>query len=292
MAIYYLSVKSFSRGAGQRGSRATSAAAYRAGERIRDERTGAVYNHTQRKDVLHKEIMLPERIAAVGQDLSWAQDRARLWNAAEHAESRSNARVAREYTVALPHELDPAQQVVLARSFGRELADRYGCAVDMVIHSPRHDPRNFHAHLLTTTREVTSDGLGRKTAAELSGTERHKRGLVPAAEEFREIRGRWAALTNEALREAQVSARVSHLGRHAEIGQHSIQSAEPSPPTTGLDRLEQIQQEARSNWLHFRRQEISNSQGSAHARDNSQPSEEHTSSAGPSRDVSDNDRGL
>src|SRR5256885_9694685 len=42
MAKYFLHVKVFSRG---QGSRVTRAAAYRAGERIRDERTSEVYNY-------------------------------------------------------------------------------------------------------------------------------------------------------------------------------------------------------------------------------------------------------
>jgi len=267
MAIYYLNVKSFSRNAGKHGSRATSAAAYRSGERIRDERTGAVYDHTKRGDVLHKEILLPEKFDAAGETLDWARDRSSLWNAAEHAEARSNARVAREYTVALPHELDQRRQIDLARTFARELAERYGCAVDMAVHAPRHDPRNFHAHLLSTTREVTPDGLGEKTAIELSGTERTRRGLAGAADEFRNIRERWATLTNSALRDAHVSARVSHLSRHAESEQ--AMRGEAREPDSGLKRLEKIQEEARASWLQVRQQQGVPSDGVHYARENS-----------------------
>jgi hypothetical protein len=56
MESYFLRVKVFSRG---RGSSATKSAAYRAGERIRDERTSAVHDYTDRTDVLHAEIVLP-----------------------------------------------------------------------------------------------------------------------------------------------------------------------------------------------------------------------------------------
>ena len=58
MAVYFLNLKTFGRG---EGSSAVSAAAYRSGERIRDERTGKTYDHSGRRDVLHKEI-----IAAAG----------------------------------------------------------------------------------------------------------------------------------------------------------------------------------------------------------------------------------
>jgi ATP-dependent exoDNAse (exonuclease V) alpha subunit len=210
MAIYHLNVKTFGRSAGPRGSRATSGAAYRAGERIRDERTGAVYDHSGRRDVMHKEIVLPARVAGAGAELDWARNRAALWNAAEHAESRSNARVAREYTVAIPHELVHGQRLDLVRVFAQELADRYQNAVDFVIHAPRGDARNYHAHLLTTTREITSDGFGPKTTLELSGRERHKRGLGPSRDELLAVRERWATLTNTALEAANVTARVSH----------------------------------------------------------------------------------
>jgi ATP-dependent exoDNAse (exonuclease V) alpha subunit len=216
LAILSLNIKSFGRSAGSRGSRATSAAAYRAGERIHDERTGATYNHSARQDVLHKELVLPASAAALGAEMSWARDRATLWNAAEHAEVRSNARVAREYMVALPHELDAAQRRDLARAFAHEIADRYHNAVDLVIHAPRGDTPNFHAHLLTTTREVSPAGLGPKTAIELSETQRRARGLLPTVEELRHIRERWATLTNGALEAAHVPARVSHLSLQAQ----------------------------------------------------------------------------
>src|SRR5205823_7909529 len=97
MAKYFLHVKVFSRG---KGSRVTRAAAYRAGERIRDERTSEVYNYSDRHDVLHKEIVLASQFAG-RTDTNWARDRAALWNAAEHA-GRRNARLAREVLVILP----------------------------------------------------------------------------------------------------------------------------------------------------------------------------------------------
>src|SRR5271168_1648472 len=133
MALYFLNMKTFGR---SDGASAPSAAAYRSGERIRDERTGRTYDHTDRQDVLHKEILLPARFA--GADMSWATDRSTLWNAAEVAEKRKDARVAREYMIALPVELTHSQRVDVARGFAQELAERYGFAVDAVVHAPRN----------------------------------------------------------------------------------------------------------------------------------------------------------
>lgn len=209
MAVYFLNLKTFGRAGG---SSAASAAAYRAGERIRDERTGKTYDHSDRQDVMHKEIVLPSRFA--DEEIAWARDRASLWNAAEDAETRKNARVAREYLVALPAELSSAQRLTLVKGFSQELSDRYGFAVDVAIHTPRDfpgsDPRNFHAHLLATTREVGLERLGSKTTLEMSDGNRRSLGLQPAINELLHVRERWATVTNEALQEAHVAARVDH----------------------------------------------------------------------------------
>ncbi len=146
--------------------------------------------------------------------MGWATDRANLWNAAEDAESRKNARVAREYLVALPVELSPEQRLGLVRDFSQELSDRYRFAVDLSIHAPRDfpgsDPRNYHAHLLATTREVSTTGLAGKTTLELNDSNRGTLGLEPAINELLYVRERWATVTNEALHNAHVAARVDH----------------------------------------------------------------------------------
>lgn len=215
MAVYFLNMKTFGRAGG---SSAVSAAAYRAGERIRDERTGKIYDHSGRLDVMHKEIVLPSELADA--ETQWARDRAALWNAAECAETRKNARVAREYLVALPVELSPAQRVGLVREFSRELTDRYGFGIDFAIHAPRDfpgsDPRNYHAHLLATTREITPEGLGAKTTLDMNDVNRRDRGLEPAINELFHVRARWANVANEALEEAHIPTRIDHRSLEAQ----------------------------------------------------------------------------
>ncbi len=213
MALYFLNIKSVSRAAGRS---APAAAAYRAGERIRDERTGLLHNYSRRRDVTHTEIFLPASPASAHPD--WARQRAQLWNAAEAAEPRRNSRVAREYQVSLPPELNAAQRLELARKFSRELADRHQVAVDLAVHEPRAggDPRNHHAHLLTTTRELGATGLGAKTGLDMQQSERLKRGLPNQMEEFVAIRERWAALVNESFLAAGLSDRVDHRSLKAQ----------------------------------------------------------------------------
>src|SRR5665213_2932253 len=289
MAIYYLNIKTIGRGAG---GKSTSAAAYRAGERIRDERTGQVFNHARRTDVMHKEIVLPSKLANL--DMGWALDRSTLWNAAEGAERRGNSRVAREYLVALPHEISAEQRVGLVQRFSHELADQHGYAIDFAIHAPRphNDPRSYHAHLLATTREVLATGLGAKTALELSGAERNARGLGSWLSEILAVRERWAALTNEAFREANVDARIDHRslaaqgidreplpripvgawraaaqGGHSEIAERireayrarvqarAERTVEPAAAVPETSDLEAIRREARQSWLRLRQSE-------------------------------------
>jgi len=207
LAIFFMQISSIARAAGRR---ATAAAAYRSGERIRDERSGDLFNHSRRRDILHTEIFLPSQFDGVA--AAWARNRERLWNTAEHAEKRHNGRVAREIQVTLPAELDAARRVALARAFAREVAERYRVAVDLAVHEPRPagDPRHFHAHLLMTTREVTPAGLGAKAGLDMYAVERRRHGLPDHRQEFISVRERWATLANEALREANIDARIDH----------------------------------------------------------------------------------
>ena len=207
MAIYHLTTKPVSRAGGRS---ATAASAYRSAELVHDHTTGETFDYTRKRGVEHSEIVLPTECAK--RDINWARDREALWNAAERAENRSNSRVAREYELALPHEMTRAQRVELVRSFSQGLADRYGVAVDFAIHAPHRegDERNYHAHLLTTTRTIEPDGLGAKTEVEWSETNRKKAGLVPGPEELTAVRSQWTELANERLAALGIEARIDH----------------------------------------------------------------------------------
>lgn len=207
MAIYHLSIKAVARGGGRA---ATAAAAYRSAQKIADRASGQVFDYTRKRGVEHAEIVLPTKVALL--DVNWARDRQVLWNIAEAAEKRKDARVAREYEVAIPHELQKAQRLALVREFSQYLANRYGVGVDFAIHKAHRqgDQRNHHAHVLTTTREVTATGLGAKTALELSETDRARRGMPHSRAEFVQLRERWASLSNDHLRTRGHEVRIDH----------------------------------------------------------------------------------
>lgn len=203
MAIFHASTKSISRSAGRS---AVAAIAYRTACRLVDERTGQVHDYTRKGGVLSTEILLPDGSSA---------ERNALWNAAEAAEKRKDARTAREWVIALPSELDAQQRQELAVGFGIELATRYGVAVDLAIHAPDQegDNRNHHAHILTTTRQVSRDGsgalvLGKKAVIELSDRDRRALGLGTIGEEITAVRQLWEQTANKALEQAGRAERI------------------------------------------------------------------------------------
>ena len=212
VAIYHLSMKPLCR---TQGRSAVAAAAYRAGEVMTNTRDGVVHDYTGRRGIDHTEIVLPQAVAGAG----WAGDRGSLWNAAEVAEKRSDARTAREFILALPHELDDAQRLELTRGFASHLADRYDAAVDVAIHQPHEgkDLRNRHAHLLMTTRQVLPRGFGEKTQLEWDNKRLLSQDLPTSHLQLRTLRQEWEEQTNRALGRAGHDIRVDHRS-HSERG--------------------------------------------------------------------------
>ena len=124
MAIYHCSTKTVNRSSGRT---AVASSAYRAGEKLKDERTGLTHDFTRKDGVAHSEII---------SNLDIEIDRGELWNLAEKTENRKDARTAREWVIALPDELDADQRKDLAKDFARSLVDRYGVIADLAIHEP------------------------------------------------------------------------------------------------------------------------------------------------------------
>ena len=91
-------------------------------------------------------------------------NREQLWNAAEKAETRKNSVVAKEIEIALPIDISDVKKVTLAREFTKYLVDRYNCAVDLAVHAPDldSDHRNYHAHILMTSRQMQDRAIGPK----------------------------------------------------------------------------------------------------------------------------------
>lgn len=206
MAIFIASTKSISRGKGQS---AVASASYRAGVELEDKRYGKTHNYSKKHGVMSADIILPTALAAANAEIS----RSELWNKAEAAEKRVDARVAREWLVNLPYELSEQDRKELAHQFAQTLADRYGTIADCAIHEPTQkeidrgaDPRNFHAHILFTTRTAELDGnheiiLTDKASIELSDNKRRSLGMARVSHEIKDVRQIWEQIANEKLAE-------------------------------------------------------------------------------------------
>ena len=149
MAIYYAKVNIISRG---KGRSAVAAAAYRSGERIRNNYDGVLHNYTQKSGVVYSQILLPKNAP------SRFADRGTLWNEVEAGE-RKNGRLAREVVLALPREFGQEEQKAAGAEYCQTFTEM-GMIADYVIHDKGDG--NPHAHIMLTDRPLTADGFAKK----------------------------------------------------------------------------------------------------------------------------------
>ena len=197
MAIFHLSVKVISRASGRS---AVAASAYRAAERLHDDRLDRDHDFTNKDGVVHSEVLLPE-----GAPPEFA-DREKLWNAVEATEKRKDAQLSREVEFAIPRELTKSQGIALTRDFVKTAFVEKGMIADLNVHWDigKDGLAKPHAHVMLTMREVGKDGFGAKVR------DWNKSELV---EQWRE---RWAEHINQRLAELDVDARVDHRSLEAQ----------------------------------------------------------------------------
>lgn len=190
MALFHSTTKIITR---SEGHNAVQAASYRAGLRLKCERTGQVFNFTRKKEVSYRNILAPKGSPA------WVFDRSKLFNCIEAIETRVNSQLCREVENALPIELTPEQHIQLLNEFvQKQFVDR-GMVADICLHDKRTEKGdNPHAHILLTLREITPDGFGAKRR------DWNDKSLVT---QWREA---WATACNEALAKAGSTERVDH----------------------------------------------------------------------------------
>ena len=214
MAIAFARARYLSRASG---GNAVRSAAYNARDAITAERTGELFHFSHRDAPEHHAVLLPE-----GADARLANC-AVLWNAAEAAERRKDAQVAREIVLALPADrvLSTEDRIELARSFAQEHFVSKGLAVQLDVHAPHQergegegpwagtggDASNWHAHLLITTRRIEGDHLAAKKARDLDPEVRKAgtRNLVTDAEAWGET---WRAHQDRYFAEHGIALRV------------------------------------------------------------------------------------
>ena len=218
MASFLCQVQTIQRSEGRS---SVAAAAYRSGARLVDERLAMEFDFSAKAGVEFAEVLTPEGSPAA------YDDRQALWNAAEKAEVRKDGVPAREILLALPHELDFEQRRALVRAFVASHLTGQGMIADVALHAPgaEGDQRNFHAHILVTTRRLGPDGFGPKAMA------------WRTPKQLRAWREGWAEIQNQHLRQhlGPDAPQVSHLSLAAQ-GIAREPTEHLGPEVTALER--------------------------------------------------------
>lgn len=221
--FYHLSVKMIGR---TEGRSAVACAAYRSGQTLEDERYAKVHDYAPRRGITRTGILAPEDAPA------WALDRQRLWNRVEAAEKRKDAQLAREFELALPHQLPQQEMAGMVETFISEQLIPRGMIVDYAIHSPNRagDERNWHAHLMTTLRPLEDGQLSKLKDREAC-----------APEMIQQWREAWAEIQNRTFERLQVRGDDGQILRvdHRSYEQQGI-NREPTQHmgvlATGMER--------------------------------------------------------
>ena len=118
--------------------------------RIYNDYDGVQHDYTRKQGLVWQQVFLPDMAPA-----EWV-DREVLWNAVEDAEKTKDSRLAREFVVALPVELDRDEWIALLTDFIQTNFVAEGMCADVCIHDT--DGHNPHAHIMLTVRPLTKDG--------------------------------------------------------------------------------------------------------------------------------------
>lgn len=203
MAIYHFSIKNIGR---SNGRSAVAAAAYRSGEKLVDSVYGKEQDYTKKTGIEYKNIYVPSH---ANENLL---DRQTLWNEVEKSELKKNgdlkttARLAKEFEIAFPQEVNADTRKRMLDELAQTLVKNHNVIVDAVIHAPHtksgSDERNYHAHIMFTTRSINEQGELGKKAREFNDNGKN---LTIA---YREL---WANMVNRELEQLGIQERVSHL---------------------------------------------------------------------------------
>ena len=188
------------------GRSAVACAAYRACEKLEDLTFGKTQDYTKKKGLEYKNIYAPEHTNTK------LLDRQTLWNTVEKKEfnangsMKANARLAKEYICALPHELTDAERIKIVDDFCRDFVNKHNVIVDACIHAPHEhndetNNKNYHVHMMFTTRLINEKG-------ELGKKQRIFNDHGP--EILKDSRATFANVVNTVLENAGLDERIDH----------------------------------------------------------------------------------
>jgi len=221
-----LEAKVISRGTGRS---AVAAAAYMSCSRIYNDYDGVQHDYTRKQGLIWQQIFLPDMAPA-----EWA-DREILWNVVEEAEKTKDSRLAREFVVALPVELDRDEWITLLTDFIQTNFVAEGMCADVCIHDT--DGHNPHAHIMLTVRPLKENGTWQqKTEKEyLCVRESEERGFTAAEfktaqtegweKQYQYKAGKKKVYMTPSAAEAQGLERVSKYPKSTKYGRQNPISA-------------------------------------------------------------------
>ncbi|ESQ82995.1 MobQ family relaxase [Asticcacaulis benevestitus] len=159
MAQFSMRVLVVKRSAGQS---IIAAAAYRSGEKLRDDRQDITHDFRHKSTgVEHKEMLFPDYAPAWVQGIS----REDFWNAVDKSEVRKDAQTARDLRVMIPREIKVEDRVPLVRDFVIRNFVSKGMVADICWHNTTASDgqEQPHAHILLTMRPLAAGGFGPKS---------------------------------------------------------------------------------------------------------------------------------
>ena len=214
MANYHFEVQAISRG---KGRSVVKLANYITGRRLDDRYNSRTY-YRQRNDVLYCRIFQPANAPPDFYDLQYLCDKI------DDAETRYDARTAREFKGSLPNELPLDEQIRIVEEFIRDNFTQDGLCAIAAIHEGKNedDPTrdNPHVHIIVPTRTVGPDGFSKKKDRE--------------HDKYKYIgiwREQWALVQNRAYERNGMDISVSHESLE-------VQGVRDREPTIHLSRID------------------------------------------------------
>ena len=189
MAIFHIDFKILKR---SEGKSSLYLSAYNSRTRLKDEKTGLVFNCEKKKeDLMHTDILLPNNAP------ERFKNRSVLWNEVEK-QKRKDSQLSRYFICALPRDLSLQENKKLLEEYIQKNFIKKGMCADYAIHNDAEN-NNPHAHVMLTLQDVNETGFLNKNR------EWNKKENIDI------WRRSWSVSINKYLRQNKKSDYVTHL---------------------------------------------------------------------------------
>lgn len=189
MAIFHIDFKILKR---SEGKSSLYLSAYNSRMRLKDEKTGLVFNYENKKeDLMHSDILLPKNAPES------FKNRSVLWNEVEK-QKRKDSQLSRYFICALPRSLSLQENKKLLEEYIQKNFINKGMCADYAIHNDAEN-NNPHAHVMLTMQNVNETGFLNKNR------EWNKKENIDI------WRRSWSVSINKYLRQNKKSDYVTHL---------------------------------------------------------------------------------